>query len=52
MINRKPLIKTFGGQAINKKLDFILSKYHIFISNHKLCPINSLTTTAILLMKK
>ena len=52
MINRKPLIKIFGGQAINKKLDVILSKCHIFISNHKLCPINSLTTTAILLMKK
>ena len=36
----------------SKKLDIILSKCHIFISNHKLCPINSLTTTAILLMKK
>ena len=52
MINTKSFIKTFGGQAINKKLDIILSKYHIFISNHKLCPIISLTTTAILLMKK
>lgn len=52
MINTKSFIKTFGVLVIYKRVALILVKYHIFISNHKLCPIISLTTTAILLMKK